>query len=254
MPEETTPLDAEVTPEEQPAEQTGDQLIMDKYKTVDDLVNAHKELEKKLGELTKPAPETVKISETPAESINDLIAKAGFKPEDVLAHYAEHNDLSDEHYDALKEKAGVGKTLVQNYMKAEKAAQAQAAQEADAYRREVVGIVDGEDNYRALISWAQGNLSADEIAAYDASVDSGNPHQARLAVEALHNRYLKAVGADGSGNIITGDTPAPSGGGVPQTLDDWSKLRDKFIAGKATDADKRALLNAPDELTTSLRG
>ena len=52
----TAPLDAEVTPIEQPEETPGDELIMGKYKTVDDLVEAHKGLEKKLGELSKPAP------------------------------------------------------------------------------------------------------------------------------------------------------------------------------------------------------
>ena len=61
----------------------------------------------------------------------------------------------------------------------------------------VYQAVGGEDAYSNMISWAQSNLSADEIGAFDQIIESGNMNQINLAIQGLNARYTDSVGQDG---------------------------------------------------------
>ncbi len=115
--------------------------------------------------------------------------------------------LSDQSYTELA-KAGYPKVMVDAYVKGVQADQAAAVSQA----AEMKKIAGGDDGYAAMVGWAASALSQSEIAAFDATVSSGSPDQIKLAVEALHNRYTKAVGTDPK--LIGGRQGAPVSGDV----------------------------------------
>ena len=70
----------------------------------------------------------------------------------------------------------------------------------------VYKAVGGEEQYGNMISWAQENLGENEIAAFDAIVESGNMDQINLAIQGLNARYTDAVGQEG--NLLQGKPAA----------------------------------------------
>jgi hypothetical protein len=70
--------------------------------------------------------------------------------------------------------------------------------------------VGGADNYAALTEWAAENFDADEIAAFDGVVESGNVGAINLALQALYYRYVDAVGSEGQ--LLQGKAAAPVDG------------------------------------------
>ena len=63
------------------------------------------------------------------------------------------------------------------------------------YQGELYSYAGGEENYEQMSEWATENMSDDEIDAYNDAIVSGNPSQAKLAIEALHSRYVKENGS-----------------------------------------------------------
>lgn len=106
-------------------------------------------------------------------------------PAERLAKFAEEfaadGKLSDKSYGEL-EKLGLPKAYVDTYI----AGQVAIAERA---QQEVFNSVGGSDSYRSMVDWAASNLSADEVNAYNAAVESGDRNQVMFAVRGLQARF-----------------------------------------------------------------
>lgn len=197
----------------------GEELLAGKFRTQDDLIKAYKELESKLGQ---PKPEdtpAVKSEEKPTEAKLDeqadpaaqALQVAGLDMADFSAEYSKAGKLSDASYQKL-EAAGFSKDVVDTYiegMRAKTGASEAVAQAAEAQSEVLVGevfkTVGGEEAYTRMVQWASKNLPAQEQAAYDRIVNSGDKDSILWAVNGLKAKYDTAVGVDPdlvSGNAV----------------------------------------------------
>ena len=158
-----------------------EQRLAGKYRNAEELEAAYLELQKKLGsqeDNVQTEPE-----ETPEV---DWLAEA-------QRAMQESGELSEEITKQLSEMNGVD---VFNAMQGN----VDQPQARDLTQQEVNNVyqaVGGEDAYSNMISWAQSNLSADEIGAFDQIIESGNMNQINLAIQGLNARYTDSVGQDG---------------------------------------------------------
>lgn len=168
--------------------------LPEKFKSPEELAKAYNELQKKL---SQPKAEEPKKEETPkpeeGEEGSDA-EKEGESPKldgrvDLTPfhnEWAEKGELSPDSFSKL-EKMGFPKELVQQYINGFQASQAQEAQSI--YRE-----TGGEEGYKAMTEWASKNLSAQEIAAYDNLVTSGDVNAAKIAAKGLYAQYVAANG------------------------------------------------------------
>lgn len=197
--------------------------LPEKFKDVEALAAAYKELEKHLGsgdaakaaiggekgeEAQKAAdatlerggfkvvPEDAQVSYGAA--FDGAIEKAGLKPVDLHNQFVRSGDLSPEQYKALG-KGGLPEPVVRAYIKgllndADGGKGADAAVEA--FADAIVKEYGGAEGYAALTAWASTNLSKDEIEAFNRVVSGGDESLARLAVEGLAARRARTTGMD----------------------------------------------------------
>ena len=71
--------------------------------------------------------------------------------------------------------------------------------------QQIHGLVGGQENYNNMMSWANQNVSEQEINMYDAVMETGNPLAAYFAVQTLALKYSDMAGRDGQ--MITGKAP-----------------------------------------------
>lgn len=168
----------EITPESPAAAEPAAELLAGKFKSVDDLAKAYKELESKLG-----APkDAAKQEETPAE--DSAPAKMGDKAEDkaeetpaedapaeaaldiasMSAEYAENGTISDDSYAAL-EKAGISREFVDTYVQGLEAIQ-------QVRQSQLFETAGGKAEYEALVKWGSQNLPEAQRNAFDNAVDA----------------------------------------------------------------------------------
>lgn len=145
-------------------------LIAGKFKTQDDLVNAYKELEKKLG---ANAPATPATPADPAKTQGldkiepaDIVTRAGLKQADLEASFTKDGKLTDEQYAALQTQ-GVSKQMVDAYLGGIKA-------QADVEVGKIQAIAGGPEEFGKVIQWARVNATPEQIKEYNAALDSGD--------------------------------------------------------------------------------
>ena len=160
-----------------------EQRLAGKYKSTEELEAAYLELQKKLGN-----QEQEDVQAEPDETYQvDWLAEA---------------------YDAINESGKLSEELTQqisnmNGLDVFQAMQANGQQPVsrDLSESEVSSVynaVGGQEQYGNMISWAQENLSENEVNAFDSIIESGNMDQINLAIQGLNSRYTDAVGQDGS--------------------------------------------------------
>lgn len=154
-----------------------------------------------------------KLSEKPAEK------KDGEKPNDDKAKTAEgdpaalrekanteltqNGKLSEDTY-AAYEKIGITRDQIDGFIEGERA-------KATLRQHEAFAVVGGEDNYKAMVTWAKSALTAAEVEAYDRDVLTGKDAAVRTnAIKGLAARYEAENGKDGqllsgAGGAGTGD-------------------------------------------------
>lgn len=262
-PQETAP-ETEPKPEAmgdtQPEEQA---LILGKYKSVDELAKAYKELESRLGRggetpKDEPKQEANPLSLAPAEApenFDALLEQTGFDADELDQQFAESGELTDEQYAKFK----APKWAVDAQFKARQADRALGEQRQKDIYAAAVEIAGGEDTLRQLMAWGYENLGDEEKAAYDAQVQSkaATPGTAKMAVRSLLASYNEAVGAGKATPLVTGDT-RPSGGRVKvRTADEArSAMRDprylQSINGRANPNHDPEYRKAVDAAVNSL--
>ena len=194
----TPPTDPNAAPE-RPA------WLPEKFATPEDMAKAYAALEGKLGgkkEGDEPAkPEAQAEAD---DAANKAVEAAGLDMEALGNKIVQNGDLDADDYAKLA-KQGISKEMVQSYV----AGQQAIAQQMVTRMHETVG---GEEQFNSLLSWAGENLSKDEIAAFNATVDNGSEAPVKLALQGLHSRYREAGGA--TPNLVGGKRVPSTGGDV----------------------------------------
>ncbi len=190
VPVENQPVDGQnSTPEVQDPNRP--EWLPEKFNSPEDLAKAYGELEKKLGDNGQQPNQ---------EAVNQVVEDAGLKMTDLTTEYEQSGSLSEDSYAKL-EKFGIPREYVDGYIRGQEAL-------SEKYQSDIFNMTDGRDGYTNMIQWAAQNLRADEVLAYNTSVNSGDIEQAKLAVKGLFARFSENEGHEP--RLVTGTSGAYS--------------------------------------------
>jgi hypothetical protein len=196
--QEATPAKAEERPE----------WLPEKYKTVEDFLEGHKSLEKKLGEREEATPTDKSESEEGDKTPEQTEESQAGPLDPYYAEYSEKGGLSEESYAALKE-LGYTPDVVDTYIKGYEA-------QVQQYTTEAHELVGGAEEYQAMTEWAVDNLSAEQLDAYNDQLYKGGENW-ELALRGLHAKYkasddapIERVESGDKGQINKGVQPFTS--------------------------------------------
>jgi len=188
--------EAELAKIGQDAPSGGEQKILGKFNSYEDLEKAYQELERKLSQQSQQHQKQQQTTELNEDQARDLIEKAGVNVDAMAEYFYENGALAEDHYAEL-EQAGIPRKYVDQYIAGVKA-------HAEQIRDEIYNEVGGEENFAAMAEWAVANLSKAELDAYNRAVESSDPNTVRSAVMGLAYRYQRDAGRDprlvGGGN------------------------------------------------------
>lgn len=172
--------------------------LPEKFKTPEDFAASYKELESKIG---APKTETPPVAPTPEQ-----LAAKGI---DMAALTKEFNDnagsLTEATIADLASK-GITKDAVDAYV-------AGLSATAEKTMAAFESIAGGKEKLQNTLQWAKANLSAQEAAAFDSLVDSGNVEAVKLAFSAIQQKYTAATGTDP--RLVTGERVPGATGPAP---------------------------------------
>lgn len=205
------------------------ELLAGKYKSVEDLEKAYKELQTKLsrGESVTPEPEddsSADDSEADAkdeeddkpagdarEIYGDLIGgkleEAQIDFQDMNVRWQQTGTLEAGDYEQLAE-AGFNRDMVDAYLSG---LQYKQAQDTALSVKEVASIKEslgGEAEYNKMIQWAGTNLSAEEIEGFNQIINTQPMAAVKMAITGLHARYSAVEGREPK--LIGGRAPKGS--------------------------------------------
>ena len=181
------------TPEGETAERPA--WLPEKFKTPEDLAKAYAALEQKNSTGDKPqSPEgdakdgdEVPTQADANEAAQKAVEAAGLDMDALGAKIAQNGDLDAADYEALQ-KQGITKDMVSTYVAGQQAI-------AEKLVTSMHNAVGGEDQFNTLLEWGAENLSREEVAAFNQTIDGGSEAAIRMALEGLNSRY-KAAGND----------------------------------------------------------
>ena len=183
------------------------EAILGKFKNPAELAKAYAELQadysRKLGQQAETAetPETPEPAETPGYSADqaseiygkeavEMLSGQGVNLAELMWNADQGADIS-EHYDTLAATFKVPRQVVENYVsKAQSAPSTGEAGLSEADASELLQSVGGQDNFDQLSGWAKTNLPEQELASYNAVVDSGNKEAISWALKAMQARQV----------------------------------------------------------------
>ena len=201
-----------------------------KYKTAEELEAGYLELQKRLGETpstdtdtTEPEPEyqlytddgTVNYNtanELYGEQLGDLFKSNDIDPFAMSEHFKDNNGTLSEDMYAQLSKAGLSKSVIDNYLEGVRQDTGFSPQTAAPYLNEaevneVKAMVGGDKGYDNLMDWAGKNLDQEAAKDYDEVLATGNKSAVKFAVKALMGQYEDANGRDSK--LVTGKESAP---------------------------------------------
>lgn len=183
------------------AEEKQEDLYAGKYKSVEEMEKAYKELESKLGNNNEEGQVQNKEAEAgepqTTEEAKELTEAQGFDYSKLETEFNDNGSLSEGTYQALADK-GIPKETVDNYIAGQQAIVTQAQTQLQA-------IAGGEDGYNQMIVWASENLSEGEKNAFNTSLSDTN--QAEFAIKGLYAQYKSTLGP----NLVKPGETAPQG-------------------------------------------
>ena len=203
------------------------ELLAGKYKSVEDLEKAYKELQTKLsrGESVDPAPEDSSVTDdddgeseeedkpenNARELYGDLIGgkleEAQINFQDMNVRWQQTGTLEAGDYEQLAE-AGFNRDMVDAYLSG---LQYKQAQDTALSVKEVASIKEslgGEAEYNKMIEWAAANLSADEVEGFNQIINTQPMASVKMAITGLHARYSAVEGREPK--LIGGRAPKGS--------------------------------------------
>ena len=196
-------------------EDTGEEgnLLAGKYKSVDELEKAYKELQSQFSknrneqnveepsdtEEAEPEGEAQPDGRGAKEIYGDLIGsrleEAEIDFSDMNSRWQESGELAKEDYAQLNE-AGFSAEMVDAYLAGLNYKAAADSQMNMQQVNDVKAVVGGEKEYNAMVEWAGVNLSKEEVAAYDNIVNTQPLATIKLAVAGIYARYTGSAGRE----------------------------------------------------------
>lgn len=171
---------------------TRPEWLPEKFKSPEEMANAYKALESKLGSKEPEAPaasEAPTAAEAPKpDEVADELSARGLDLGTFSDEFAANGSLSDDSYGKLEAK-GISRAMVDQYIAGQRA-------QAQAYEGEVKQSIGGAEEFDAMVSWAQSNVSDADLASYNKAVASGDPSAARLAVRGMYAQYKESRGTE----------------------------------------------------------
>ena len=236
---------------EQPADEQGEQLLAGKFKSTEELEKAYLEAQKLISQRgqqqqsePEPQPQLTPDQYTPelgkqlyGDTVATAIEAAEINPLEMAEKVYAGQDVSS-YVDALVNKGGLPREVVETYLQGVSPAKAPAQQQqqsdgfTDADIAELKAMVGGDEQFQQLSQWAVANLDPQELADYNAAVDSGNKAAARFAL-----RQLKVRAAGGS----QGGEPKLISGGAPPRGDVFESDQQAVDARSKRDKNGRFL-------------
>lgn len=210
------------------------------------LAKSYQELQSKQSQ-AKTGDTQAEGSETSAGSdeaeVSDALKAAGFEYQALAEEFVTNGDFTDATVEKLEKV--FGKELVQDYRDAKKA---QFASATASYDTAVAESVGGLDTFKSVTAWAANALNAEEIAAFNADVTSGDVRRATLAAQNLQARF-SAEGGKPPNLVNGGRTGAEARGGYA-SIEQMSKAMEDPAYRK--DPAYRASVDAKIEASTHL--
>jgi hypothetical protein len=163
--------------------------LPEKFKSPEEMAKSYSELEKRFGQPKQDATKTEQPQDATQQPVN------GFQK--YSDEYFSSGKLSDETYSELTAK-GIPKEYVDQYMKGFEATQ-------EAQSQAIISDVGGEEQFKAMSTWASEALSESELEAYNRAVSSGNKDEASFAVKGIYARYRAGAGGL-EPRLLAGDT------------------------------------------------
>ena len=202
--------------------QPGEQLLAGKFKSTEDLQKAYLEAQKLIGQRGQQPPAEEPASPTPeqytpemgvqlyGDTVSTAIAAAEINPLEMAQKAQAGEDVST-YVDALVEKGGLPRELVQTYLNGVRPAAAApqpatAGQLSEVDVAEIKAAVGGDQEFARISQWAVSNLAPQDLADYNAAVDSGNKEAARFALKAI--KSMAGTGTPREPQLIGGGTAA----------------------------------------------
>jgi hypothetical protein len=223
-------------PEEEAAK--GEKLL-GKFESPEQLAKAYQELERKLGQKAEQVAPPEEPAATPeaytpergvevyGETVATAIEAAEINPFEMAAKLEAGEDVAP-YVDALVEKGGLPRALVETYLAGVKPQAPTAAAEAVSLNDNPEAVaalrqsVGGDAAFEQLSRWAATNLSDAEKTDYQAAVDSGNVLAAQWALRAMQAR---ATGIKPEPDFLGGGAQTSEPADVYDTRSDWRKER-----------------------------
>lgn len=184
--QESMKPDAEIEPSVESSEE--ETLYAGKYKSIEEMEKAYKELESKLGanndgnNQTESQPkDSNNGDEVPnsQDEAKEVLQEKGLDYSSLETEFNANGSLSEETYTSLADK-GIPKEMVDAYIAGQQAIAEQTA-------GKLMAVAGGEQGYQEMIAWASENLSQAEQDAFNSSL--GNDAQAEFAIQGLYARF-----------------------------------------------------------------
>lgn len=200
-----------------PAPEAEESLLAGKFKSTEELERAYLEAQKLISSRGQQPPEPA--AEEPAltpeqytpelgkqlygDTVATAIEAAQINPLEMAEKVYAGQDVSS-YVDALVNQGGLPREVVETYLQGIKPAAAPAQQQSsgltEADAAELKAMVGGDQQFQQLSQWAMANLEPQELADYNAAVDSGNKAAARFALKQLQVR----ASSGGEPKLISG--------------------------------------------------
>jgi hypothetical protein len=206
--------------------QQDQQLLAGKFKSTEELEKAYLEVQRLIGQrgqkLPEPQEEAAPLTPeqyTPelgkqlyGDTVATAIEAAEINPLEMAEKVYSGQDVSS-YVDALVDKGGLPRQVVETYLQgiapAKAPSESSAASLTETDVSELKAMVGGEQQFQQLSQWAMDNLEPQELADYNAAVDSGNKAAARFALKQLQVRAAAAGTSEpkliGGGSAIKAD-------------------------------------------------
>lgn len=204
-------------------EQQDQQLLAGKFKSTEELEKAYLEAQKLISqrgqqppaEEQSPAPQPQDYTpelgkQLYGDTVATAIEAAAINPLEMAEKVYAGEDVSS-YVDALVEKGGLPRSVVETYLQGVAPAKGSVPATPDGSTAglteadvvELKTMVGGEQQFQQLSQWATANLDPQELADYNAAVDSGNKAAARFALRQLQ---VRAAGGSQEPQLIGGGT------------------------------------------------
>lgn len=136
------------------------------------------------------------------DEVQDILAKAGLKPDELEKQIVEQGELAQEARKALVDQ-GIPEALIDSYV-------AHYRANVESMAAKALEAAGGEEGWKQLNDWAVANLTEAEQADYNARLAGPNWE---VALKDLKARRAATSPTRGEGNLLTGDSGVPTATG-----------------------------------------